>query len=64
MNSEYQTPPHPDPLKWSHVRIQRGDRGSAPLLENQKFYGFLEFAFGPPAPAPGIGWTPPPPETL
>ena len=39
-----------------------GNIGSAPLLEDQKFYGFLELAFGPPAPPPpGIGWTPPPP---
>ena len=32
-----------------------GGRGFAPLLENQKFYGFLELAFGPPAPAPPPG---------
>ena len=28
----------------------RGIEGSQPLLENQKFYGFLELAFGPPPP--------------
>ena len=28
----------------------RGIEGSQPLLENHKFYGFLELAFGPPPP--------------
>ena len=39
----------------------RGIEGSHPLLENHKFYGFLELAFGPPTPLkkfdpPGKGW--------
>ena len=43
-----------------------GVDGPHPLLENQKFYGFLVLAFGPPAPArpPGIGWTPLPPNLV
>ena len=61
MNSEYQTPHPIQTLLNGHMCGSRGG-----YLENQKFYGFLELAFGPPAPAPpGIGWTPPPPpETL
>ena len=40
----------------------RGIEGSHPLLENHKFYGFLELEFGPPPPwkkfdPPGKGWT-------
>ena len=30
----------------------RGIEGSQPLLENHKFYGFLELAFGPQPPPP------------
>ena len=34
------------------VDPEGGIEGLDPLLENQKFYGFLELAFGHPAPAP------------
>ena len=64
MNSEYQTPPPIQTLLNGHMCGSRGAiEGPHPLLENQKFYGFLEFAFGPrnrlDTPPP-----PPPPETL
>ena len=61
MNSEYQTPPpHPDPLKWSHVRIQRGDRGSAPPPGKSKVLWVSRICIWTPSPRPWNRLDPPP----
>ena len=56
MNSEYQTPLQ-TLLNGRMCGSRGGIEGPHPgLLENQKFYGFLELAFRPPAPAPPPPW--------